>query len=71
MQSLGVCLPESHHNWDAYMEVMKERKSTFFTALEYREKEAGCLFAANRGVGGRGASPLSTVLICRKSGQNP
>jgi len=30
-----------HHNWDAYMGVQKERKSTFLTALEHREKEKG------------------------------
>ena len=34
-----------HHNWDAYMGVQKERKSTFLTAFEQREKEARCLFA--------------------------
>ena len=35
-----------HHTWDAYMGVQKERKSTFLTALEQREKEARSLFAA-------------------------
>jgi len=35
-----------HHNWDAYMGVQKERKSTFLTAFEQREKEARSLFAA-------------------------
>ena len=29
-----------HHNWDAYMVVQKERKSTFLTAYEQREKES-------------------------------
>jgi len=35
-----------HHNWDAYMGVQKERKSTFLTVLAHREKEARSLFAA-------------------------
>jgi len=35
-----------HHNCDAYMGVEKERKSTFLTAFEPREKEAPSLFAA-------------------------
>ena len=35
-----------HHNCDAYMDVQKERKSTFLTAFEQREKEARSLFAA-------------------------
>jgi len=35
-----------HHNCDAYTGVQKERKSTFLTALEQREKEARSLFAA-------------------------
>jgi len=35
-----------HHNCDAYMDVQKERKSTFLTAFEHREKEALSLFAA-------------------------
>jgi len=35
-----------HHNCDAYMGVQKERKSTFLTAFEHREKEARSLFAA-------------------------
>jgi len=35
-----------HHNWDAYMGVQKERKSTFLTTFEQREKEARSLFAA-------------------------
>jgi len=35
-----------HHNWDAYMGVQKERKSTFLTAFEQRQKEARSLFAA-------------------------
>ena len=35
-----------HHNCDAYMAVQKERKSTFLTAFEQREKEARSLFAA-------------------------
>ena len=35
-----------HHNWDAYMGVQKERKSTFLTAFEQREKEVRSLFAA-------------------------
>jgi len=35
-----------HHNCDAYMVVQKERKSTFLTAFEYREKEDRSLFAA-------------------------
>ena len=30
-----------HHNWDAYMGVQKERKSTFLTAFEHPEKEKG------------------------------
>jgi len=37
---------ELHHNWHAYMGVEKERKSTFLTAFEQREKEARSLFAA-------------------------
>jgi len=33
-----------YHNCDAYMGVQKERKSTFLTALEHREKRlAACL----------------------------
>ena len=33
-----------YHNWDAYMGVQKERKSTFLTAFEQREKRlADCL----------------------------
>jgi len=35
-----------HHNCDAYMGVKKERKITFLTAFEQREKEARNLFAA-------------------------
>jgi len=35
-----------HHNCDAYMDVQKERKSTFLTVSEHREKEARSLFAA-------------------------
>ena len=35
-----------HHNWDAYMGVQKERKSTLLTAFEQREKQARSLFAA-------------------------
>jgi len=35
-----------HHICDAYMGVQKERKSTFLTAFEHREKEARSLFAA-------------------------
>jgi len=35
-----------HHNCDAYMGVQKERKSTFLTAFEQREKEARSLFTA-------------------------
>jgi len=35
-----------HHNWDAYMGVEKEWKSTFLTAFEQREKEARSMFAA-------------------------
>jgi len=35
-----------HHNWDAYVGVQKEWKSTFLTAFEQREKEARSLFAA-------------------------
>jgi len=35
-----------HHNCDAYMDVQKERQSTFLTAFEHREKEARSLFAA-------------------------
>jgi len=38
--------PELHHNCDAYMGLQKERKSTFLTAFENREKEARSLFAA-------------------------
>jgi len=34
-----------HHNCDAYMGVQKERKRTFLTAREHREKEARSLFA--------------------------
>jgi len=33
---------KSHHNCAAYVDEQKERKSTFFTAFEHREKEA-CL----------------------------
>jgi len=33
-----------HHNFDAYMGVQKERKSTFLTAFEHREDRiAACL----------------------------
>jgi len=33
-----------HHNCDAYMGVQKERKSTFLTAFDHREKRlAACL----------------------------
>jgi len=32
-----------HHNCDAYMGVKKERKRTFLTAFEQREKEARSL----------------------------
>jgi len=35
-----------HHNCDAYMGVQKERKSTFLTAFEHREKETRSLFVA-------------------------
>ena len=35
-----------HHNWDTYMGVQKERKSTFLIAFEQREKQARSLFAA-------------------------
>ena len=35
-----------HHNWDAYIGIKKERKITFLTAFEQREKEARSLFAA-------------------------
>jgi len=35
-----------HHNCDAYMGVQKERKSSFLTAFEHREKAAHSLFAA-------------------------
>jgi len=35
-----------HHNCDAYMGVLKERKSTFLTAFAQREKEAHSLLAA-------------------------
>jgi len=45
----NLCTPDFlnlHHNCDAYMGVQKERKSTFLTALEHREKEARSLFAA-------------------------
>jgi len=35
-----------HHICDAYIGVQKERKSTFLTAFEQREKEARSLFAA-------------------------
>ena len=35
-----------HYNWDAYMGVQTERKSTFLTAIEQREEEARSLFAA-------------------------
>jgi len=34
------------HNCDAYVDIQKERKSTFCTAFEHREKEARSLFAA-------------------------
>jgi len=37
-------LLKSQHNCGAYMDVKKERKSTFFTAYKHREKEArSCL----------------------------
>ena len=33
-----------HHNCDAYMDLKKERKSTFFAAFEHRETTlAACL----------------------------
>ena len=35
-----------HHNYDAYMGVQKERKSTCLTGFEHRENEARSLFAA-------------------------
>jgi len=35
-----------HHNWDACMDVHKERKSTFLIAFAQREKETRSLFAA-------------------------
>jgi len=35
-----------HHNCDAYMGVQKERKRTFLTAFEHRQKESRSLFAA-------------------------
>jgi len=35
-----------HHICDAYMGVQKERKMTFLTAFEHREKEARSLFVA-------------------------
>jgi len=35
-----------HHNCDAFMGVQKERKSTFLTAFEHREKRYRSLFAA-------------------------
>jgi len=35
-----------HHTWNALMGVHKERKSTFLTAFEHRQKEACSLFAA-------------------------
>jgi len=35
-----------HHNCDAHIDVQKERKSTFLTAFEHREKQARKLFAA-------------------------
>jgi len=35
-----------HHICDGYMGVHKERKSSFLTAFEHREKEARILFAA-------------------------
>jgi len=38
--------PKLHHNCDAYMDVQKERKSTFLTACEHRETEARSLFSA-------------------------
>jgi len=37
-----------HHNCDAYMDVQKERKSTFLTAFEHRETRlAACLLHNN------------------------
>jgi len=36
-----------HHNCDVYMDVQKERKSTFLTVFEHWEKEACSLFAAH------------------------
>jgi len=35
------------HNCDACMNVQMERKSTFLTLCEHREKEARTLFAAH------------------------
>jgi len=35
-----------HHNWDAYMRVQKERRSTFLTAFEHQEKESRSMFGA-------------------------
>ena len=35
-----------HRNCDAKMGVQKERKSTFLTVFEHRDKEARSLFAA-------------------------
>ena len=37
-QSLHAFL-KSHYNYDAYMDLQKERKSTIFTAFEHREKK--------------------------------
>jgi len=41
-QSLHAFL-KSHYNYDAYMDLKKERISTFFTAFEHREKKFALL----------------------------
>jgi len=49
-----------HHNCDAYMGVQKERKTTFLTAFEHREKRLGiCL----RLSGGRYFTGLAGILL--------
>jgi len=36
-----------HHNFDAYMVVQKERKSTFLSAFEHREKRLAAYLLHN------------------------
>jgi len=41
-----------HYNCDAYMGVQKERKSTFLTAFEHREKRLAALKAFKESASG-------------------